>query len=277
MDYSPFGQLVAQYKYTSTANATLSRLPFGFSTKYTDKETGLLYYGHRYYDSVTGRWPSRDPMGEEGGENLYCLGSNAPLFGFDFLGDDWHHLIPFALGLDYGLDPDLINGSSNGWELEKTAHDKLEGSGWNKEWKDWFKEKCKNKEPITEQAAKDKLRDMMKDPKYEKYLKLGSQSTQKYPNAPGRMRKRAKVKGLLGALKKAGKAAALAALLDVLYNKDEICCEIEDKVSVLADDVAAGENTDFSATDLGTYLSETLGVGIDEETAILTVLSTITK
>ena len=71
MDYSPFGQVVAQYKYTSTANATLSRLRFGFSTKYTDKETGLLYYGHRYYDSVTGRWPSRDPIGEGGGENLY--------------------------------------------------------------------------------------------------------------------------------------------------------------------------------------------------------------
>jgi len=76
MDYSPFGQLVAQYKYTSTASATLSRLPFGFSTKYTDKETGLLYYGHRYYDSVTGRWPSRDTIGEEGGINLYGFEGN---------------------------------------------------------------------------------------------------------------------------------------------------------------------------------------------------------
>ncbi len=67
MDYSPFGQLVAQYKYTSTASAILSRLPFGFSTKYTDKESGLLYYGERYYDTVTGRWRSMDPIGEEGG------------------------------------------------------------------------------------------------------------------------------------------------------------------------------------------------------------------
>ena len=78
MDYSPFGQLVAQYKYTSTASASLSRLPFGFTTKYTDKEPGLLYFGHRYYDPVTGRWPSRDPIGE----------SEWAILGLDVIGPD---------------------------------------------------------------------------------------------------------------------------------------------------------------------------------------------
>jgi len=29
------------------------------------EETGLYYYGYRYYDPVTGRWPSRDPLGDE--------------------------------------------------------------------------------------------------------------------------------------------------------------------------------------------------------------------
>ena len=86
MDYSPFGQLIAQYKYTSTANATLSRLPFGFSTKYTDKETGQLYYGVRYYDPVTGRWLSKDPIGERGGLNLYGFLLNVPTKGVDILG-----------------------------------------------------------------------------------------------------------------------------------------------------------------------------------------------
>ncbi len=86
MDYSPFGQLVAQYKYTSTANATLSRLPFGFSTKYTDKETGLLYYGYRYYDPVTGRWWSKDPIGESGGLNLYGFVGNDGVDMLDKLG-----------------------------------------------------------------------------------------------------------------------------------------------------------------------------------------------
>jgi integrase/recombinase XerD len=39
---------------------------------------GVTYYGYRFYDPVTGRWPSRDSMGEEGGINLYgFVGNNA--------------------------------------------------------------------------------------------------------------------------------------------------------------------------------------------------------
>ena len=38
--------------------------PFQFSTKYTDAETGLDYYGHRFYNPSTGRWLSRDPLGD---------------------------------------------------------------------------------------------------------------------------------------------------------------------------------------------------------------------
>jgi RHS repeat-associated protein len=36
------------------------------STKYTDSETGLLYYGYRQYSPEKGRWTSRDPIGDEG-------------------------------------------------------------------------------------------------------------------------------------------------------------------------------------------------------------------
>jgi RHS repeat-associated protein len=34
------------------------------STKYTDSETRLLYYGYRHYMPETGRWVNRDPQGE---------------------------------------------------------------------------------------------------------------------------------------------------------------------------------------------------------------------
>jgi RHS repeat-associated protein len=50
--------------------------PFRFSTKYQDEETGLLYYGYRYYQPVTGRWLSRDPMEGDGGLNLYGVVGN---------------------------------------------------------------------------------------------------------------------------------------------------------------------------------------------------------
>lgn len=38
------------------------------------------------YDPVTGRWPSRDPIGEEGGVNLYGFIGNDVMCRWDFLG-----------------------------------------------------------------------------------------------------------------------------------------------------------------------------------------------
>ena len=49
-----------------------------FSAKYTDGETGLLYYIFRYYQPSTGRWLSRDPIEEYGGQLLYGFLNNAP-------------------------------------------------------------------------------------------------------------------------------------------------------------------------------------------------------
>jgi len=45
-EYSPFGEPIR-------AEGTYAGNAFRFSTKYQDAETGLLYYGHRYY-SVLG-------------------------------------------------------------------------------------------------------------------------------------------------------------------------------------------------------------------------------
>jgi RHS repeat-associated protein len=51
--------------------------PKRFQTATDDDETDLLYYGHRYYNPSTGRWPSRDPAEEdEGGPNLYGFVGN---------------------------------------------------------------------------------------------------------------------------------------------------------------------------------------------------------
>ncbi len=46
----------------------------------------VTYYGYRYYDPVTGRWPSRDPIGEKGGVNLYGFVGNAGVNTLDILG-----------------------------------------------------------------------------------------------------------------------------------------------------------------------------------------------
>jgi RHS repeat-associated protein len=79
-EYGPFGEPLRATGPAAAAN------PFRFSTKYTDSETGLLYYGFRYYNPSTGRWPSRDPIGERGGVNLYGFVGSHPTTAVDPLG-----------------------------------------------------------------------------------------------------------------------------------------------------------------------------------------------
>ena len=57
-----------------------------FSPQIPPKETGLYYYGYRYYNPVTGRWPSRDPIEESGGVNLYGFVGNDGVNAWDRLG-----------------------------------------------------------------------------------------------------------------------------------------------------------------------------------------------
>jgi RHS repeat-associated protein len=71
---------------SSDALGISSRLRFRFSTKYLDPETGLYYYGYRHYDPLTGRWPSRDPIEEEGGLNLYAFVDNDGINWLDITG-----------------------------------------------------------------------------------------------------------------------------------------------------------------------------------------------
>jgi RHS repeat-associated protein len=79
-EYGPFGEPIRVPGTHGSGN------PFRFSTKYTDDETGLLYYGYRYYNPSTGRWPNRDPIGERGGVNLYGFVRNEALVSVDRLG-----------------------------------------------------------------------------------------------------------------------------------------------------------------------------------------------
>jgi RHS repeat-associated protein len=79
-EYDPFGDLVL-------ANGDdFALFNYRFSTKPLDTETGYYYYGYRYYDPATGRWPSRDPIEEEGGMNLYGFINNSALGSLDFIG-----------------------------------------------------------------------------------------------------------------------------------------------------------------------------------------------
>jgi RHS repeat-associated protein len=65
---------------------TSNQFAYRFSTKPLAFATELYYCGYRYYNPVTGRWPSRDPIEEKGGVNLYGFLRNESLDYFDDLG-----------------------------------------------------------------------------------------------------------------------------------------------------------------------------------------------
>jgi uncharacterized protein RhaS with RHS repeats len=51
-------------------------------------DSGFNYYGYRFYDPGAGRWLNRDPIGEEGGVNLYGMVGNDAVGRVDVLGLD---------------------------------------------------------------------------------------------------------------------------------------------------------------------------------------------
>ena len=98
--YDGFGKEVA------VSGADADKNTFRFSTKQLDAETGMNYYGYRYYASDAGRWINRDPIKERGGLNVYMFCSNSTIDKYDYLGmDDSAAVTTVLLGL---LDYDAI-------------------------------------------------------------------------------------------------------------------------------------------------------------------------
>jgi len=90
-EYDPYGNVVgpdtdSDGDWTDDAGPYATVNPFRFSTKQWDDETGLGYWGYRYYSPTLGRWISRDPIGERGGVNLYVYLSNILMTATDALG-----------------------------------------------------------------------------------------------------------------------------------------------------------------------------------------------
>jgi RHS repeat-associated protein len=72
------------------AKASTQRQPISpKSHKINDFLGHVAYYGYRYYDPIIGRWPSRDPIEERGGVNLYGFVFANPTNAIDILGLDF--------------------------------------------------------------------------------------------------------------------------------------------------------------------------------------------
>jgi RHS repeat-associated protein len=75
--YDPFGNITAQSGTLADANT------YRFSSKELHVQSGLYYYGYRFYDPSLQRWMNRDPIEELGGINLYAFVGNSPVSKFD--------------------------------------------------------------------------------------------------------------------------------------------------------------------------------------------------
>jgi RHS repeat-associated protein len=98
-EYNAFGEVIRQTGAYAATN------PLGWNTKYTDRETGLVYFGRRFYNSGLGRFINRDPIEEEGGLNLYCCTGNDSVNHYDLLGMETFDVDPIL------LDPVVVNGN----------------------------------------------------------------------------------------------------------------------------------------------------------------------
>jgi RHS repeat-associated protein len=84
-EYHPFG--TTSYRSSRTGyNVSLKCYRFG--GKERDDETGLYYFGARYYAAWLGRWTSADPAGLSAGLNLYRYCHNSPVSRTDPSGLD---------------------------------------------------------------------------------------------------------------------------------------------------------------------------------------------
>ena len=125
LEYTPYGETWVDI----CKNNGLLYLPYKFTGKELDEETGLYYYGARYLDPKYSRWISADPAlgeyvssdydGPSGGIynftnlNLYHYAGNNPIKYIDPDGDDFKSVIKsFGKGLWDGIKND-VNGVVN--------------------------------------------------------------------------------------------------------------------------------------------------------------------
>ena len=111
--------VVAHWQYDAWGNvideeiapsaSALASLRYRFQCREWSAATGLVNFRMRWYDAETGRWLSKDPIGLEGGINIYAFCENCPLLFVDPAGlSGMDGVGPTGVGA--GVRPIISNG-----------------------------------------------------------------------------------------------------------------------------------------------------------------------
>lgn len=123
------GNIIEQYRYTAFGEPEIYS-PTGnkiaasaidndilWNVRRYEPATGLYMYLYRDYDAPSGRWPSRDPIEERGGVNLYGFGPNRPIKGYDILGNRW---------TEEDANSGFVGAGSGGYDMDPSKpHDPI--------------------------------------------------------------------------------------------------------------------------------------------------------
>lgn len=110
--YTAFGESQVMTPAFASRNISSYDWQTRFHGEQRDAETGYYNYGYRYYLPELGRWPSRDPIEERGGVNLYGMVHNDSLNFVDVLGHgEFGATVGGAIG---GVVGGIIGGGAGG-------------------------------------------------------------------------------------------------------------------------------------------------------------------
>ena len=122
IEYVPFGEVFIEER-NNTWNT-----PYLFNAKEFDEETGLYYYGARYYDPRISLWMSVDPKQEAyPNYHSYCYVFNNPVNAID---PDGNEPIKPQAGTAKGFVEEISNtGARSGRKHGQQAHNAMIGFG----------------------------------------------------------------------------------------------------------------------------------------------------
>jgi RHS repeat-associated protein len=116
--YDAFGEV------TASTGALMN--PFKYTGREFDPETGIYEYRARYFDENIGRFISEDPLGLDGGLNLYEYVQNSPVQRRDALGLKDCKSCGLAVAPEYSVSGTVPEGTAFSWHavfLNDATHD----------------------------------------------------------------------------------------------------------------------------------------------------------